>query len=105
MNRYATEQASRADIDALSGLTLVEFGANWCGICKATQPAIDEALRDTQTLRHLKVEDAAGRPLGRSFKVKLWPTVVFMRDGVEVARLVRPKGAAAIRRELEAARG
>jgi thioredoxin 1 len=28
--------------------------------------------------------------------VKLWPTLVFMRDGVEVARLVRPRDAAVI---------
>jgi hypothetical protein len=30
------------------------------------------------------------RPLGRSFKVKLWPTLIFLRDGVEIARVVRP---------------
>ena len=31
--------------------------------------------------------DASGRPLGRSFKVKLWPTLVFLRDGREIERL------------------
>ncbi len=87
----------------MPGLTLVEFGANWCGICKAAQPAIHEALRDAQHLRHLKVEDASGRPLGRSFGIKLWPTLVFMRDGQEVGRVVRPDSPAAIRRELEQA--
>lgn len=87
----------------MPGLTVVEFGANWCGICKAAQPAINEALSDAQHLRHLKVEDASGRPLGRSFNVKLWPTLVFMRDGLEVGRVVRPESAATIRRELEQA--
>jgi len=101
MSSYATEQPSRAEVDAMPGLTLIEFGANWCGICKAAQPVINEALRDAQHLRHLKVEDASGRPLGRSFKVKLWPTLVFMRDGLEVGRVVRPDSAATIRRELE----
>ena len=51
-------------------------------------------------MRHLKVEDGPGRPLGRSFRVKLWPTLVFMRGGVEVARLVRPTDAAAIAEAL-----
>jgi len=103
MSSYETEQPSRAEVDAMPGLTLVEFGANWCGICKAAQPSINEALRDAQHLRHLKVEDASGRPLGRSFQIKLWPTLVFMRDGLEVGRVVRPRSAADIRRELEQA--
>ena len=47
-------------------------------------------------MRHIKIEDGSGRPLGRSFRVKLWPTLVFLRDGVEVARVVRPTGADAI---------
>jgi len=42
-------------------------------------------------LRHIKVEDASGKRLGRSFNVKLWPTLVFLADGREVARVVRPK--------------
>jgi thioredoxin 1 len=100
---YASEQPSRAEIDALPGLTVIEFGTNWCGICRAAQPVIDEALRDAPPLRHLKVEDASGRPLGRSFKVKLWPTLIFMRDGLEVARVVRPGSAEAIRHELDEA--
>jgi thioredoxin 1 len=45
-------------------------------------------------VRHIRVEDGRGRPLGRSFRVKLWPTLVFLKDGKEVARLVRPSGAA-----------
>ena len=45
---------------------------------------------------HVKVEDGPGRRLGRSFKVKLWPTLVFLRDGVEVERLARPQAASDI---------
>jgi thioredoxin 1 len=40
--------------------------------------------------RHIKIADGSGRPLGRSFRVRLWPTLIFMRDGKEIARLVRP---------------
>ena len=41
-------------------------------------------------MQHIKVEDGSGQPLGRSFGIKLWPTMVFLKDGREVARLVRP---------------
>jgi thioredoxin 1 len=103
MNPYLSEQPSRAEIDALGGSTLVEFGTNWCGICKAAQPAIVEALADAPpALRHLKVEDGSGRALGRSFGVKLWPTLVFMRDGREIGRVVRPTGADEVRDQLRA---
>ena len=51
-------------------------------------------------MRHITVADGKGKPLGRSFRVKLWPTLVFLRDGKESARLVRPAAAGAIRKAL-----
>ncbi|MDN4589231.1 thiol reductase thioredoxin [Xenophilus aerolatus] len=98
---YEPEQTTRAEVDAQRGLALIEFGTNWCGICKGAQPAIAEALADAPAgLKHLKVEDGSGRPLGRSFGVKLWPTLVFLRDGLEVARVVRPANAGAVREAM-----
>lgn len=97
---YASVEPSREEVDGLPGSTLVEFGAPWCGICKAAQPLIAKALAGAEPLRHLKIEDGSGRPLGRSFGVKLWPTLVFLRDGREVGRLVRPTSVDAISDEL-----
>lgn len=97
---YSTEAPSRAEVDALAGATLVEFGTDWCGFCKAAQPLIAEALAQAPGLRHLKIEDGSGRPLGRSFQVRLWPTLIFMRDGQEIGRVVRPASAALIRDQL-----
>jgi thioredoxin 1 len=87
---YETDQPERAAIDALPGVVALDFGTNWCGYCRAAEPLIDAALAAHPGLRHLKVEDGPGRKLGRSFKVKLWPTVVVLKDGQEVARVVRP---------------
>ncbi len=84
------EAPARAEVDALLGLTLLEFGTSWCGHCRAAQPALVEALSTHAQWRHIKIEDGSGYPLGRSFRVKLWPTLVLLRDGQEVARLVRP---------------
>ena len=88
---YATTAPSRSDIDALSGAAVLEFGTGWCGYCRAAQPLVEAALAAHPTVQHLKVEDGPGRALGRSFRVKLWPTLVFLRDGCEVARVVRPQ--------------
>ena len=49
---------------------------------------------------HVKVEDGPGRHLGRSFRVKLWPTLILLKDGREVVRIARPRNAEQIRAEL-----
>lgn len=89
---YATTAPARADLDARPGITIVEFGTDWCGFCQAAQPVIATALGARPDVHRLKVEDGPGRALGRSYKVKLWPTLVVLNDGVEVARVVRPSG-------------
>ena len=91
----ATEP-SRAQVDGFAEPTVLEFGTPWCGQCQGAQPFIEQALQRHPEVAHTKVEDGRGRPLGRSFGVKLWPTLVFLRNGQEVARLVRPQSTQAI---------
>jgi thioredoxin 1 len=97
---YETAQPERSAIDALPGVVALDFGTNWCGYCNAAEPHIDRALAAAQAVQHIKVEDGPGRPLGRSFRVKLWPTVVVLKDGQEIARVVRPVDADEVRRAL-----
>jgi thioredoxin 1 len=100
---YDTAQPERNAVDALPGVVALDFGTNWCGYCKAAEGAIEAALAKYPNVRHLKVEDGPGRPLGRSFRVKLWPTVVVLKDGQEVARVVRPNDAAELGDALQGA--
>ena len=97
---YSDNEPTRAEVDAMQGPTVVEFGTAWCGFCRAAQPLIASAFDDHPEVRHIKVEDGRGRRLGRSFGVKLWPTLVFLDQGKEVARLVRPSDSGAIKQAL-----
>jgi thioredoxin 1 len=97
---YSKPEPARSAIDQLPGPALLEFGTPWCGWCMAAQAPIAQAMDAYPDVQHIKVEDGKGHPLGRSFRVKLWPTLVFLRDGREVARLVRPADPAAISRAL-----
>ena len=87
---YSATQPERSDVDHLPGTVALDFGTNWCGICQGAAADIAAAMAAAPAVRHVKVEDGPGRPLGRSFKVKLWPTIIVLKDGVEVARVVRP---------------
>ncbi len=97
---YAEKEPSRSEIDALPGPTLLESGSPWCGYCIRAQPFISEALKTHLGVRHIKISDASGRRLGRTFHVKWWPTLIFLKNGHEVGRLVRPTTADAIREAL-----
>src|SRR5690606_20012735 len=93
---YRDEHPGRAEIDAASGPLVLEFGNDWCGHCQAAQPIVAEAFAGHAEVIRLKLADAREKRLGRSFGVKLWPTLVFLRDGREMARVVRPRRAAEI---------
>ncbi|PKO93232.1 MAG: thiol reductase thioredoxin [Betaproteobacteria bacterium HGW-Betaproteobacteria-10] len=97
----STVEPQREEIDAFAEPSLIEFGSAWCGHCQRAQALIAEALADFPSVRHRKIEDGPGRRLGRSFGVKLWPTLIFLKQGKEVARLVRPCDGQLIRASLK----
>lgn len=99
--RYAPQAPTREQLDALPGATLIQFGTDWCGHCRAAEGPVDEALSQHPGLRHLMIEDGSGRALGRSFAVKLWPTLIFLVDGQEKSRLVRPTQVDAVAQWLQ----
>jgi thioredoxin 1 len=88
---YHEQELTRNDITKIPGPVLLEFGANWCGICSHFAPQLEELLIEFPQVQHIKVEDGKGKPLGRSFRVKLWPTLVFVRDGQVIHQVARPR--------------
>lgn len=99
-NTYQETEPSITEVEAYTGPVVLEFGNDWCGFCQAAQPFIAGALADHPQIPHIKIADGRGKPLGRTFKVKLWPTLIFLRDGKEIARLVRPDNTSAIQEAL-----
>jgi thioredoxin 1 len=88
---YRDEMLNREDLVQLPGPVLLEFGANWCGVCAGFAPQVESLLSEYPQIKHIKVQDGRGKPLGRSFRVKLWPTFVFLRDGQVLGQAARPE--------------
>lgn len=97
---YSEDAPTHDELMTWPGLHLVEFGADWCGFCQALQPEVERMLSGRSDLRHLKIADGKGRPLGRAFRVKLWPNFVMLRDGEVLWQLARPS-AEELRTHLE----
>src|SRR5262245_3568268 len=87
---YDDPQPSRDEVNAMPGSVLLEFGASWCPFCQSIQPALADFKKRFPNIRHIKIEDGKGKPLGRSFRVKLWPTLVFLQDGKLTHQVARP---------------
>lgn len=98
--QYLQQEPARSDVDALAGATVLEFGAPWCPHCIGAQPLLEAALSARDDVRHLKIEDGPGKALGRSYRIKLWPSVLVLRDGEELMRVVRPTSQDEIERAL-----
>ena len=88
---YTPDAPSLEHVQAMPGLLLLDFGTDWCGHCMAARAAVDAWTQAHPQVAHVRVEDGRGRRLGRGFTVKLWPTLILLRDGTEVARVVRPR--------------
>ena len=87
---YSRDEPAREFVDSLTEPLVVEFGANWCGYCQMLQPELAALFKNYPQVRHIKVEDGKGKPLGRGFRVKLWPSLVFMHHGKVLLQLARP---------------
>lgn len=97
---YGEDAPTLQEVAGLTGDAILEFGTPWCGHCQAAEPAVQKVLAERANLPHIKVYDGKGKPLGRAFGVKLWPTLILLREGKEVTRLVRPTQAEQVRRLL-----
>lgn len=98
---YMEKEPAREEVETWEDPTVIEFGSPWCGYCLSTQPILAAAMEKHPGVRHIKIADGRGHRLGRFFRVKLWPTLVFLDNGQEVTRLVRPSDTHSINQALE----
>jgi thioredoxin len=85
-----------------TGIAVVDLWADWCGPCKQLAPAFAE-VADTWNgpeATFAKVDVDASPGLVTAFAVMSIPTIVVLRDGEVIGRLVGSRPAQRLREEL-----
>jgi thioredoxin 1 len=69
-------------------LTLLDFWAEWCGPCRMLHPILDEIKIKNPTLPIHKINVDANKETAIEFGVRSLPTVLLIKDGQEVERVI-----------------
>lgn len=82
---------NEADVKRLkqnAGITLLDFYADWCGPCKALAPTLERFASENPNVAVGKINVDENNDAAQEFGIRGIPTLVFLRDGQEVGRLV-----------------
>ena len=79
------------------GVVVVDFYAPWCAPCRALSPILEKI--ENANVYKVNVDDSP--ELSTKFNVYSIPLVVFMKDGVEVERVVGLQSQEAIQNKVD----
>ena len=75
--------------EVASGVTLVDFWAEWCPPCRAIAPIVDQLVTEYDgkaTIAKINVDNE--RELAEKFSVMNIPTLIILKDGEEFDRII-----------------
>ena len=67
---------------------LIDFFATWCGPCKMVSPVVDEIANERPDIKVCKLDVDRNLDLARNFQVMSVPTLVAMKNGEIVNKII-----------------
>jgi len=83
-------------------LVMLDFYADWCGPCRMLGPVVEQIAEETKgSIKVGKVNVDENQDLAMNFDIMSIPTLVFIKDGQMVAKLVGLRDKSEIKQEIE----
>ncbi len=71
---------TKKELEAMEGLVMVDFHAEWCGPCKALGPILEQVSKE-ENVKLIKVNVDENNELSSEYGVRGIPTVLFFKNG------------------------
>lgn len=81
-----------------SGVTLVDFYADWCGPCRTLGPVLEQVAKDVKGKAVVgKIDIDNEQKTATQFQITSVPTMILFKNGKEIGRLIGLRSADAVK--------
>jgi thioredoxin 1 len=98
-----TDENFESEVKKSDTPVLVDFGAEWCGPCRALAPIVEDLAQEyTGRLKVGTVDIDKAQGVAREFGIMSVPTIIFFKNGEPVDKITGLQGKANLQKRIDA---